>query len=52
MKKAILAGLVIGLLAIAMNGATSATPEPATMLLFGIGLIGLAGYSKKSSHKE
>jgi len=52
MKKTLLAGFVIGLFAIAMNGTVTTTPEPATMLLFGIGLIALAGFSKRMSHKK
>jgi len=52
MKKTLLAGFVIGLFAIAMNGTVTTTPEPATMLLFGIGLITLAGFSKRMSHKK
>ena len=52
MKILLFAGLMLGLLAITMNGTTTTTPEPATMLLFGIGLIGVAGFSKKMSHKK
>jgi len=52
MKTTLLAGLILGLLAIAMSGTTSTTPEPATMLLFGAGLIGIAGFTKKMSHKK
>lgn len=52
MKTTLLAGLILGLLANAMSGTTTTTPEPATMLLFGTALIGLAGFSKKISHKK
>jgi hypothetical protein len=52
MKKILFAGLAIGLIAFAMNGTASTAPEAATMLVFGIGLIGLAEYSRKKRYQK
>jgi hypothetical protein len=52
MKITLVAGLLTGLLVIAMSRTTTTTPEPATMLLFGSALIAIAGFSKNKSQKK
>jgi len=41
-----------GTFMIASGSTTVPTPEPATVLLFGTGLIGLAGFSRKKFLKK
>jgi hypothetical protein len=52
MKKFLLAGIAIGITVFVMNGTTSAAPEAATMLVFGIGLLGLGEYSRKKRYQK
>jgi len=46
--------MVIKLLLIswALNGETSPIPEPTTMLLFGTGLVGVAGAARRKKKKQ